>query len=182
MEKVVSKVARLRGSYAGQSRRSKLHPEEGVRKRCKKNSPSDLFCIDNRKRKRCDRGSEVGTVLNGRDGVGLFLRGNRRNLAAEEVVRKISFPRRVADVSNLSNGRSQWGGNIGKGECCTVAPVLASESASSLPGSPAWLGTRWKLIAIATRKDRESERSQISLKNFGWRNAGAVERRARADC
>jgi len=33
----------------------------------------------------------------------------------------------------------------------------------------------------ATRKERESERFQISQKDFGWRNAGAVERRARAD-
>jgi len=30
-------------------------------------------------------------------------------------------------------------------------------------------------------EERESEKSQISQKDFGWRNAGAVERRARAD-
>jgi len=28
---------------------------------------------------------------------------------------------------------------------------------------------------------RESERSQISWKDFGWKNAGAVERRVRTD-
>jgi len=32
-----------------------------------------------------------------------------------------------------------------------------------------------------TREERESEWSQISLKDFGWRNAGGVEKRARAD-
>jgi len=29
--------------------------------------------------------------------------------------------------------------------------------------------------------ERESERSQIYQKDFGWRNAGAEEKRARAD-
>jgi len=40
-------------------------PAEGVRRRCKKNSPSVLSCIDKRKREGCDRGSEVGTVHSG---------------------------------------------------------------------------------------------------------------------
>jgi len=40
-------------------------------------------------------------------------------------------------------------------------------------------GTHWKLRAIW--EEWESERSQIFQKDFGWRNAGAVERRARAD-
>jgi len=31
------------------------------------------------------------------------------------------------------------------------------------------------------REERETDRAQISQKDFGWRNAGAVERRARAD-
>jgi len=61
----------------------------------------------------------------------------------------------------------------------SVAPVLASESASSLLWSPAWPGTHWKLRA--TWEERESERSQIFQKDFGWRNAEAVERRASAD-
>jgi len=37
-----------------------------------------------------------------------FLRGNRRNLAGEGVMRKISSPQRVASVSNLCNDQSQW--------------------------------------------------------------------------
>jgi len=40
-------------------------------------------------------------------------------------------------------------------------------------------GTHWKLRA--TREKRASERSQISQKDFGWRNAGAVERRVKAE-
>jgi len=56
---------------------------------------------------------------------------------------------------------------------------LASESARSFPGSPALPGTHWKFRA--TREERESERSVISQKHFGWRNAGAEERRVRAD-
>jgi len=41
---------------------------EGVRRRCKKNS-SDLSCIGKRTTEGCDRGSKVGTVHYGRDGV-----------------------------------------------------------------------------------------------------------------
>jgi len=48
-----------------------------------------------------------------------------------------------------------------------VAPVLASEFASSIPG------THWKIRA--TREERESERAQTSQKDIGCRNAGAVE-------
>jgi len=39
--------------------------------------------------------------------------------------------------------------------------------------------TRDLPMLIATWKERESERSQISQKDFGWRNAAAVERNAR---
>jgi len=71
-----------------------------------------------------------------------------------------------------ANGQGTWvTGNI--------FPVLASESTRSFPGSPAWPGTHWKLRA--TQEEMESERSQISQKDFGWRNAGAEERRVRAD-
>jgi len=48
---------------------------------------------------------------------GRFLRGNRRNLAGEGVVRKFLSPQTVASVSNLCNGRCQWAGNMGNGEC-----------------------------------------------------------------
>jgi len=39
--------------------------------------------------------------------------------------------------------------------------------------------THWKLRAL--QEETESERSQISQKDFGWRNAGTVERRLRVD-
>jgi len=42
-----------------------LDPAEGVRRRCKKNSPSVFSCIGKRTREGCDRGSEVGTVYSG---------------------------------------------------------------------------------------------------------------------
>jgi len=71
-----------------------------------------------------------------------------------------------------ANGQGTWV----KG---SVAPVLASESASSFSGNPAWPRIHWKLRA--TWEERELERSQISQKDFGWRNAGAVQRRARVD-
>jgi len=45
-----------------------LDPSEGVRRRCKKNTPSVLTCIGRRTREGCDRGSEVETVHSGRDG------------------------------------------------------------------------------------------------------------------
>jgi len=63
---------------------------------------------------------------------GQFLGVNRSNLAGEGVVRKISSLRRVAGMPNLCNERDQFAVNIGNGQCCSG---LASESASSLPGS-----------------------------------------------
>jgi len=42
-----------------------LDPAEGIRMRCKKNSPSVLSCIGRRTKKGCDRGNEIGTVRSG---------------------------------------------------------------------------------------------------------------------
>jgi len=66
--------------------------------------------------------------------------------------------------------------NMSKGE---FAPIFASESVSLLPKSPAWPEIHRKLRA--TREERESERSQISQKDFFWRDTETVERRARAE-
>jgi len=52
-------------------------------------------------------------------GKGQFLRGNRRNLAGEEVVRKSSSPQTAASVSNLCNSRNQGAEYMGNGECCS---------------------------------------------------------------
>jgi len=54
-------------------------------------------------------------------------------------VRKISSPQRVASVSNLCNGRSQWAGKMGNGECCSgfgerVGPFISGKS--SMTGNP----------------------------------------------
>jgi len=45
--------------------RGELDPAEGVRRCCKKNSPSVLSCIGKKTREGCDRGSKVGTVHSG---------------------------------------------------------------------------------------------------------------------
>jgi len=96
-------------------------------------------------------------------------------------VRKISSPKRVASVPNLCNGQGQWGGNIlGKRELLWFWQVSLPVQFQEVQHD--WgAGTHWKLRATPERK---SERSQISQKNFGWRNAGALERlerRARAN-
>jgi len=88
-------------------------PAEGVRRPCMKKSPFVLSCIGKRTREGSDRGSEVETVHTDKMGKDQFFRGNRRNLAGEGVVRKISSPQRVASVANLCNGRCQWAVNIG---------------------------------------------------------------------
>jgi len=109
-------------------------------------------------------------------GKGQFLRGNRRNLAGEVFMRKISFSKKVANVTNLCNGQGQWAGNMCKGECCSGFGKRVCQFISgkfSMTGHP--------LEVRATREERDSERSQISQNDFSWRNAGAVERKVRAD-
>jgi len=73
-------------------------------------------------------------------GKGQFLRGNRRNQAEERVVKDFA-PGSIAGVSYFCNDRGQWLGTRAKE---SVAPVLASESANSLPG----LGTRFAQVSL----------------------------------
>jgi len=47
-----------------------LDPAEGVRRLCKKNSPSVLSCIGKRTKEGCYRGIEVWTVYSGRGSEG----------------------------------------------------------------------------------------------------------------
>jgi len=49
----------------------KLDPAKGIRRRCKKNSPSVSSYRGKRTREGCDRGRKVGTVHSGRNGEGL---------------------------------------------------------------------------------------------------------------
>jgi len=72
-------------------------------------------------------------------------------------VRKISSLERVASVPIFAMVEVSEQKTWVKG---SVAPVLASESASSFSGSPALTGSHWKLKA--TQEERESERSQTS--------------------
>jgi len=79
--------------------------------------------------------AKLGQFTADETGKGKFLRRNRRSLAGEEVVRKISSPQRGASVSNLCNGRSQWARNMRNGECCSgfverVCPFFSGKSAA----------------------------------------------------
>jgi len=73
-----------------------LDPSDDDHKHSEKNS-SVLFCIDKRTREGCDYGSKVETFHSRQDREGC----NRRNLAEEKVVRKISSPRRIVSMPNL---------------------------------------------------------------------------------
>jgi len=63
--------------------------------------------------------AKSGQFTAGEAGKGQFVRGNRRNLAKEKVVRYILSPRRIAGVPNLHNDRDRWAENIGKTKCCS---------------------------------------------------------------
>jgi len=63
--------------------------------------------------------AKSGQFTTDKTGKGQFLRGNRRNLAGEWVVTKISSGQGVAFGWNLCNSRSQWAGNMDNGECCS---------------------------------------------------------------
>jgi len=65
---------------------------------------------------------------------------------------------------------------MGKVECCSS---FSERVRQFIAGKSSVTGNQLELRA--TREERESERFQISQKYFGWRNAGAVERKARAD-
>jgi len=95
--------------------RGELDPAEGICWGCKKNYPSLLSCIGNRKKEGCDRGSEVGTVYKGKTGKDQFLRETKGIWAVEGVVRKSLSSRRVAGVPNLCNDRGQGLGKKGVG-------------------------------------------------------------------
>jgi len=71
-----------------------LNPAEDVRRRCKCKNSFVLSCIGKRAREDCDRGSEVGTVYNGRDHEGPVPLRNRRNVAEERVVKKVNVSKK----------------------------------------------------------------------------------------
>jgi len=66
---------------------------------------------------------------------------------------------------------------MSKGECCYSG--FGERVCQFITGKSSVTGTCWKLKSY-TGEEREPERSKIS-QDFGWRNVGAVERRARAD-
>jgi len=118
----------------------------------------------------------LGQFIVGETGKRQFLWVNRRNLAEEKFVRKISSSGSVANMPYLCNDRGQKAGNMGEGEYCSGFGKRVSQFITgkiSVTGDP--------LEPWATREEKESERSQISQKDFGWRNAGAVKRKTRGD-
>jgi len=56
------------------------------------------------------RAAKSGQFTADEMGKGQFPSTNRRNLAGEGVVRKISSLKRIVSVPNLCNGRGQWAG------------------------------------------------------------------------
>jgi len=68
-------------------------------------------------------------------------------------------------------------GYIGEEKCCSG---LGKQFASSLSRSPA-RPRKDTLEAWATRKERQSEKAQISQNDFGWRNTETGKRKVRAD-
>jgi len=158
MEKVLPKMAHQEVRMWANPEWDELNPADDVRRRCKNNCSCFLSCIDKRTKDGCDRGSEVGTVQSERDG--------GKASSSEET--KESGRRESCEKDFISRSYSGYALSLlGEGKCCCG---LASESASSLPGSPGWPRTYWKLSA--TRKERESERSQISQKDFAWKTLG----------
>jgi len=103
---IVPKMARRRGSDAGQSRRW-VRFCSWCPQALQEESPfvySYKTCIGKKTKEGCDRSSKVRTVHNGRDGKGQLSWGNRRILA-EGIVRKISSPCKIADMPYLCNDR-----------------------------------------------------------------------------
>jgi len=81
----------------------KLDLAEDVRKRCKMNSSSVLYCIQE---KAVTVAAKSKQFTADEMGKGQFFQGKRRNLVEERVVRNISSPKRVASMPNLFH---DWG-------------------------------------------------------------------------
>jgi len=68
--------------------------------------------------------AKLGEFTAGKTGKVHFLRVNRRNLAKEKIVRKISSPSRIPAMSYLCKTGASGLGTWAKG---SIAPVFASE-------------------------------------------------------
>jgi len=73
------------------------------RRRCKKTSPSVLFCLDESTKEGYDRGSKVGTV---HSGLGGKAQNEPEGIWQERIMRKISSPGRIAGCLSfaITNG------------------------------------------------------------------------------
>jgi len=98
----------MRDSQGG----GELDPADGFAGAAKRILLPFLSCIGKRTRESWDRGNEVGPFTADKTRKGQFPRGNRKNLAGEGVVRKISSPKRVAGVQIFAmvgaSGQQSW--------------------------------------------------------------------------
>jgi len=94
----------------------KLDPSEDVRRRCMLPFYSALVIGQEKTVTVLAKSGQFTADETEKD---QFLRGNRRNLVQEEIVRNILSPKKREGVPNLSNDRGQRAENMGKGECCS---------------------------------------------------------------
>jgi len=84
-------------------------------------------------------------------------------------VSKILSPKRVASIPNFCNGWGQRAENMGKGECCSGFSERVCQFISRKSSMTGYTG------------EKRVGKVPIFQKDIGWRNAGAMERRARTD-
>ena len=82
-------------------------------------------------------------------------------------------------VRGITDFGNDWVRGHGIASLGREAPALASKSAFSLPGRPAWPRTHWKLKVVLL--GREEARDQTSQRDSGRRKEGTDERIERAD-
>jgi len=128
----------------------KLDPAEDVRRRSKKNSPSVLSCIVKRTKEGVTVAAKSEQFTADNTGKGQFLRGNRRNLVGEGVVKDLVSKKSSECAQSLQWSR-QWARNMGKGERRSGPGERVRQP---IPGKFSMTGDPPK------RKEREPERPQ----------------------
>jgi len=162
---LVPKMMHRRDSDAGQSRRRWVG---SCRIWCLQMLQEELSCIGMRSKEGCDCGSKVWTVHSRQDGEGSVpLRSSEGIWQKKELWERFclqAVQQMYALLLCLCNDRGLQAWNMGGGECCSCFGELVCQF---IPGKS----------RKSTQEARELERSQISQKDFGWRNTGAVKRR-----
>jgi len=152
-----------RGSDAKQSSEGgELDPANDVRRHRKKNS-SVLSCIDNRTKKGCNHGSEVGTDHNGRDGAGPVTLRKPKESGRRESCEK-DFVSRYCSGYVLS---LQWQGPVGWKYDWRVVPLRFWWAICQfITGSPAYRRPTGSLELHGSRRSRRDPKCTISPVQF----------------